>query len=231
MISVLVIARLLLAAVFGVSGIAKLADLSGTRKSIADFGLPGFLTWPVSRLLPLFELACAIALIPALSAWWGAAGVLAMLVVFLAAILVNLARGRTPDCHCFGQLHSERIGWKTVVRNLVLVAISSLLVWQGPEGTGGSLLVWLGGLDRFESAVLTFAAFSALQLWFSTHLLRQNGRLMLRLEEVEAKLGSPAEAATPGLPVNSAAPGFSLTEVDGGVVTLDSLNETGKPLV
>ena len=48
MISVLVIGRLLLAAVFGVSGIAKIADLSGNRKSIADFGLPEFLAWPVS---------------------------------------------------------------------------------------------------------------------------------------------------------------------------------------
>lgn len=147
------------------SGIAKIADLSGTRKSIADFGLPKFLARPVGVLLPLFELACAIALIPGASAWLGATGVLAMLVVFLAAILVNLARGRTPDCHCFGQLHSERIGWKTVGRNLILVALSSLLVWQGPERSGESLLVWFGGLDRFESAVLAFGAFAVFQLW------------------------------------------------------------------
>jgi len=43
MIFLLAIARLLLTGVFGASGIAKLADLSGTRKSITDFGLPEFL--------------------------------------------------------------------------------------------------------------------------------------------------------------------------------------------
>jgi len=52
MISLMVIARLLLAAVFGVSGIAKIADLPGARKSIADFGLPEFLAWPMGVLLP-----------------------------------------------------------------------------------------------------------------------------------------------------------------------------------
>jgi hypothetical protein len=36
---------------------------------------------------------------------------LALLVLFIVAIAVTLARGRKPDCHCFGQLHSKPIGW------------------------------------------------------------------------------------------------------------------------
>jgi len=69
------------------------------------------------------------------------------------------------------------------------------------------------------------------QLWLSLHLLRQNGRLMLRLDALEAKLGKPAEAPPPGLPVDSAAPDFLLTALDGATVALDSLKEIGKPLV
>jgi hypothetical protein len=70
-------------------------------------------------------------------------------------------------------------------------------------------------------------------LWFLFHLLRQNGRLLLRLESVEAKLGISA-AAKPmlaGLPVNSAAPGFSLAALEGGIVTLDLLREPGRHLL
>ena len=76
MVAVLIISRLLLAIVFAVAGIAKLSDLGGTRKTLADFGVPEFLARGAALLLPLFELSCAAALIPSISAWWGAAGVL-----------------------------------------------------------------------------------------------------------------------------------------------------------
>ena len=38
------------------------------------------------------------------------AAALALLLAFVGGIVVNLARGTTPDCHCFGQLHSEPAG-------------------------------------------------------------------------------------------------------------------------
>lgn len=227
----MVIARVLLAILFGISGIAKFADLAGTRKSITDFGLPTFLAAPSSLLLPLVELACAAALIPAASAWWGAAGVLAMLAVFTLAMLFNLARGRTPDCHCFGQLHSEPIGWKTISRNVLLAAIAGLVVWQGRDGAGVSLPVWFENLGRFEFALLAGAAVAGLQFWFSLHLLRQNGRLMLRLDALESKLGARTEVPPAGLPVNTPAPGFLLMALDGEMVAFDALKESGKPVL
>ncbi len=231
MSSILVIARLLLAALFGVSGIAKLIDLPGTRKSITDFGLPAFLAPPAALLLPLFELAWATALLPAASAGWGAAGILAMLIVFILAMLVNLARGRTPDCHCFGQFHSERIGWKTILRNAILAVVAAGVVWQERKGGGASIPAWFASLGPFELVLFAAAAIAVLQFWFSLHLLKQNGRLMLRMDALEAKLGPPAEVPRPGLAVNAAAPGFLVTSMDGGTVTLDTLNEIGKPLV
>ena len=63
-------------------------------------------------------------------------------------------------------------------------------------------------------------------------LVRQNGRMLLRIDALEAKLGMTAdqpEAA--GLPIKSTAPGFSLKDLDGRTVTLDMLGERGKPLL
>src|SRR6266702_4602650 len=130
---VLLVARLLLAAVFAVAGVAKLADRAGTAQSIMDFGMPSLLARPIALLLPLWELACAAALIPSTTARWGAIATLATLLVFIAAIGVSLTRGRRPDCHCFGQLRSQPVGWTTVARNTALAALAMLIVWQAPE--------------------------------------------------------------------------------------------------
>ena len=127
----LLIARLLLAAVFTLAGVAKLSDLKGSRKAIIDFGLPALLASPLALLLPLAELAVAAALIPASSAWWGAVGALGLLLLFVMGISINLARGKKPECHCFGQLHSAPAGWKTLARNGVLAAVAGFVLWEG----------------------------------------------------------------------------------------------------
>lgn len=55
--SFLLVARLLLALVFALTGAAKLADRAGSRQAIVDFGLPAGLASPLGVLLPLCELA------------------------------------------------------------------------------------------------------------------------------------------------------------------------------
>ena len=128
---VLLAARIVLAAVFVVAGLAKLADRPGSRQALIDFGLSSRLATLLGTLLPLAELAVAVALLPLGSAWYGALGALALLILFVAGIGANLARGRRPDCHCFGQLHSEPVGWPTLARNGALAALAGFVVWQG----------------------------------------------------------------------------------------------------
>src|SRR3954470_21076591 len=127
----LLFARLLLCAVFLVAGLAKLADLAGSRQAMRDFGVPNKLADFFGLLLPLAEIAVAVALVLPLTAWWGAVGALALLLIFVAGIGYNLAQGRTPDCHCFGQLHSAPAGWTTLTRNLVLAGVAGLVVGFG----------------------------------------------------------------------------------------------------
>src|SRR3954453_4168101 len=122
MADVVGIARLVLAAVFGVAGWAKLSDRAGTRQAVRDFGVPGGVARPVGIALPFAELVVAALLLFSGSAAWGAVGAAVLLGLFVVAISVSLARGRHPDCNCFGQVHSEPVGTKTLVRNIVLVA-------------------------------------------------------------------------------------------------------------
>ena len=116
---------------------------------MSDFGMPEVLTRPLALLVPLAELVCAAALLPVAFAWWGATGILVLLLLFIAGISVNLVRGRKPDCHCFGQLSSSPIGWNLVLRNGVLAAVAAFIVWQGPEDAAASLLNLPGRLPDF----------------------------------------------------------------------------------
>jgi uncharacterized membrane protein YphA (DoxX/SURF4 family) len=150
----LLIARLLLALIFIIAGVAKLADRKGSRQAIIDFGLPASLATPLGILLPLAELAVAAALIPTTTAWWGAIGAFTLLFLFVAGISVNLARGHKPDCHCFGQLHSAPAGWATLMRNGVLAAVAAFIVWEGREGAGPSAVSWMGSLSTLQSLAL-----------------------------------------------------------------------------
>jgi hypothetical protein len=55
---------------------------------------PAAVAGPLAVLLPFIELACAAALIPVGTAWWGGTGVLTMLIAFTAAIGISPSR---PD--------------------------------------------------------------------------------------------------------------------------------------
>jgi peroxiredoxin len=242
----LLIARLVLAGVFTLAGLAKLSDLKGSRQAIIDFGVPSAIATPLGLLLPLAELSVAATLLPASTAWWGALGALTLLSVFVVGISINLARGRKPECHCFGQVHSAPAGWMTLARNGALAAVAGFVLWESYEGGAGpSALAWLGALSATQLLGLLggflVLALLAGQWVFLVHLLRQNGRLLVRLEAVEASVAAggsiaPSENGTPahqaeGLPVGSAAPEFSLSGLRGETITLDALRSSSRAVM
>ena len=227
----LFIARLLLAGVFVVAGLSKLADRVGSRQALINFGVPASLAAPFGLALPVVELIIAVMLIPTPSSWWGALGALLLLLLFIAGIGANLAKGRKPVCHCFGQLDSAPIGWHTLVRNGVLAAIAGLVLSQewitshlagpGPLGTPamnlqiaffGAIAVVLGGVVLGEGWLIY--------------------RLHRRLAALETKLAEAGLVPSrKGLPVGVPAPAFHLTGLEGGTVTLDHLRSMGKSIL
>jgi uncharacterized membrane protein YphA (DoxX/SURF4 family) len=124
----ILIARLLLAATFAVAGLAKLRNLAGSRAAMAGFGVPERLAAPIGTVLPLAELAAAILLLPAATARAGAVAALGLLLAFSAGIAASIARGEAPDCHCFGQLHSEPAGPKTLGRNFGVALLAGFVI-------------------------------------------------------------------------------------------------------
>jgi hypothetical protein len=124
-------ACLVLAVVFALAGAAKLADLAGSRAAVAGFGVPESLAGAIGTMLPLVELATAAALVPEATAEAGAAAALALLLALSAGIASSIARGESPECHCFGQLHSAPAGARTLARNFALALLAGFVLVAG----------------------------------------------------------------------------------------------------
>lgn len=238
----LAIARLLLVVVFAAAGLAKLVDLPGSRKAVADFGVPAPAASVLGVALPLGELAVAIALVFRPTAWWGAAGAFALLLLFIGAIAYNLAQGRKPDCNCFGQLHAEPIGNATLARDGALAAVAGFILIVGHSDPGLSMIAWAGQMSvaAWVGVVVALLVLGALAVegWLLSHVLRQNGRLLARVDALESGHASADTPATPAqedlpisLPFGSVAPSFSLRTLDDQVVTLQMLVAASKPVV
>ena len=96
-------ARLILGAVFIAAALPKLADPPGFMRALWNYLLfPGWALSPMALVVPWLELLCGLALI---AGFWvrPAAGWLGlMLLAFIAALSINLARRHPVDCGCFG---------------------------------------------------------------------------------------------------------------------------------
>jgi peroxiredoxin len=211
--------RLLLAVVFATAAVAK--TRSPGAAALSSFGIPRRLARPLSIALPAVEVAVAVALLPAGTARYGALAAAGLLAVFTGAVAYQLARGRRPDCNCFGRLHSKPIGVSTFVRNVLLLGLATLAALRGP---GTSAVSWLS--DPLLATIGGLTALVLAQAVLLVLVLRRHGQVLARLDDIDAEDDEPA-----GLPVGSEAPEFELPGLEGELVTLATLRERDLPVL
>jgi len=122
-------ARLILAAVFIAAALPKLAAPADFAVSVYRYQvLPAGAINLAALYLPWLELLAAAALF--LPRWRdGAARILlALLLVFTAALGFNLARGLRLACGCFGAGGGAADGWN-LLRNAGLMVLCMALLW------------------------------------------------------------------------------------------------------
>lgn len=122
-------ARLLLAAVFTIAVVAKLADTSGLRQAVTAFGVPRVAAAIVAptMIAAEFGVVALLLTLPKYGAW----AALTMLAGFSVAVLVSLTRGQRVQCSCFGRLSKGPIGWQTLARNGCLAGLAAFVALDG----------------------------------------------------------------------------------------------------
>lgn len=103
------LSRWLLAGVMAAAALPKLADPPGFAQSVSAYGLlPLAAVLPLALVLPWLELLAALALAAGPARRAAAGLVLAMMLAFMGALGLNLARGNPVDCGCFGGARAQR---------------------------------------------------------------------------------------------------------------------------
>jgi uncharacterized membrane protein YphA (DoxX/SURF4 family) len=124
---------------FVVAALPKLGDPPSFAHMIYNYRIvPGALVNLMALTMPWIELFSGLALI--LGIWKDAARTIiaALLLVFIVAISINLARNNAIDCGCFdvsaaGKTHEERIADMhfVVIRDLGMLLMCAQLWWAG----------------------------------------------------------------------------------------------------
>ena len=172
--------------------------------------------------LPLAELAVGVALLVRPTARWGALCALLLVLAFAGAVARAMSRGQAPDCHCFGQIHSEPAGPSMLIRDGVLAAMAGVVVVAGPGPSVVTAVTSLHGTAIGLVAVSVLAAVLAVavvQLWVDRRRLRA---------DLSAAI---AAQAAPGLPRGTPAPEFELLPVRGTVRSVAELTQRLRPSV
>ncbi|MGZ4148547.1 MAG: MauE/DoxX family redox-associated membrane protein [Actinomycetota bacterium] len=228
--------RIGLALVLMVSGVAKLLDRRSTRQVVPALGIPETLAGAIAVVLPIVELGVGLLLVPVATARAAALAATLLFACFSIVVGVALARGRRPDCHCFGQLSPGPIGSSTLVRSGLLACGAAFVALGWVEPPLG-LLGWLQTLSSPDRAFLAADALILLGMaalgYAAQRLLLQQRRILQRLDDLEALSAPSTTPAAPhgGLAVGASAPRFSLRRADGTPGSLDALLRRGRPVL
>jgi uncharacterized membrane protein YphA (DoxX/SURF4 family) len=145
--------RFLVGEVFLLAGLAKLADRKSFESAMIQYGLlPPRLVRPVTRSLPLLELAAGGLLLVGLGLGFVSAAVAGALVLFSVAVAANLLRGMSFDCGCRAPGTPRKIGWAIVARNAALIAMGIVAAIDAPPALALDRLVGAGSSSTVSAS-------------------------------------------------------------------------------
>jgi uncharacterized membrane protein len=151
----------------------KLRAPSKFADQVEDYQLlPKALVKPLSRLIPVFELAIALGLLIPASRAVAAPAAAALLLGYAAAIAINLWRGRSDiDCGCSGPDQAQPLRPVLLARNGTLAALAVVASLTGHARDMGA----------FDAFVVIAAAAVALLIYSAAEGLLANGPRLAKL--------------------------------------------------
>jgi putative oxidoreductase len=117
--------RIIIGVVFLLSGIIKLTDVHLFTSSIKNFGfVPDPFIGFLSVAVPVVELLSGLFLLLGFWIRLSSGVVIGVLIIFIAAIIPNIAIGNEIDCGCFGPLSQSKVGIGLLVRDFIMLGLT-----------------------------------------------------------------------------------------------------------
>jgi uncharacterized membrane protein YphA (DoxX/SURF4 family) len=127
--SVWLVSRLLFGAVFVYSGVAKMIDASDFATVIFNYQiLPARMVYGAAMVISSVELICGLALCAGVLIRGAALVLNTLMVIFLGAMGLAIARGLDVSCGCFGGA-GQAVTWQTLLRDALILAIGLVAAW------------------------------------------------------------------------------------------------------
>ncbi|MHB1006556.1 MAG: MauE/DoxX family redox-associated membrane protein [Chloroflexota bacterium] len=127
--SVVLIARLIIGAVFIISAAGKLTHPDAFVRAVASYEvLPEALLGPFGAAFPWLELAMGVLLLVGLFTRLAAVGAAGLMAIFLALMGTAFLQGKSIDCGCFVGVIQETVGPATLIRDTLLLLILAPVV-------------------------------------------------------------------------------------------------------
>ena len=234
---VLLLIRLILFGVFALAAIGKLLDPQGSAKAMREFGTPDEFAKTFAIALPFAEIVFGVCFLFTGMSWIGSIGALLLLLTFIGGMLWQISQGKAPDCHCFGQIHSEPVGKKSLIRNIVFALLALVLIAQGRDRQGMSLAD--SNSEMLQMALIfLLITLAVVLLAYVKKLSDQQNEILRRMGilEIASGEGGPVErndAGDPndGLPIGAPLPDFSIADLNGRTVSFEHLLAENKPFL
>ncbi|NDV27649.1 MauE/DoxX family redox-associated membrane protein [Desulfovibrio sp. JC010] len=130
--------RIVLGIVFIIASLDKIIDPLAFAEIIKNYQiLPEMMIGPVAFFLPWLEFVCGAMLVCGVFIDTAVAILVAMLLVFIAALSANLYRGIDVACGCFSTDTSSASDMQmTIVRDVVLLVVAGLTLWWRKDEVG-----------------------------------------------------------------------------------------------
>ncbi|MFV0388845.1 MAG: MauE/DoxX family redox-associated membrane protein [Pyrinomonadaceae bacterium] len=236
------IVRFVLFVIFALAATGKFYDLAGSKRAVESFGVPKSISGVAGLLLPIVELSIALLFLPVQTSFYAGIMGAGLMLLFIAGMIYQISKGNAPDCHCFGQIHSEPVSKKSLLRNFVFLLLALVLVVRGTNGQGTNILenttgstFQMNGLQLILG--LAIIAFLAAVVYFLKKISEQQTQIMRRIEMLEIISSdggrevqrNDVQDPKTGLPVGSKVPEFSVKGLNGGEFSREDLFNGTEP--
>ncbi|RSZ57366.1 redoxin domain-containing protein [Massilia atriviolacea] len=219
--------------VLALAGLSKLGRAADTAGAMQAFGVPPRLAQRAAPALPVAELCIAACLLIPGLARCGALAATVLLGTLTALVTLALLQDRHPSCNCFGRAGAAPVGWGVALRSLLLTLCAGYLVALGDARLEHGLLIEAGrvaaALGTAVLAALALACVVMLQGWLSLKLVRQQGRLLLKIDNLEHRLAAAGIPASEPMAPRGPAPAFEAVTLSGSPVSSATLLGGGTP--